>query len=220
MDVPHVHGIILLLRCSPRDRASWPWSVTPGRSPCPVDSPWPPPTAISSSDCSGCRTGSSTKDSSWPPPGPDAGQVQEPGRPPARASKPPRARRAPPRGRERRAGQRANRRRAQQHQNDHRRCDHERDAGPGLSCLPPRCARRVAGSRVLRTLRLAPLAPSAHDPGLNSAQRKPRPPFRSEGPSWLRNAARTYRALWSHEPPRITRRADADSAADARAFSV
>jgi hypothetical protein len=53
--------------------------------------------------------------------------------------------------------------------------------GPGLSCLPPRCARRVAGSRMLHTLRLAPLAPSAHDPGLNSAQRKPRSLFRIQG---------------------------------------
>jgi hypothetical protein len=42
------------------------------------------------------------------------------------------------------------------------------------SCLPLRCVRRVAGSRVLRTLCFAPLAPSAHDPGLNSAQRKPK----------------------------------------------
>ena len=111
-------------------------------------------------------------------------------------------------------------RRAQQHQNDHRRCERERDAGPDLSCLPPRCARRVASSRVLRTLRLAPLAPSAHDPGLNSAQRKPRKSLRFEGSRRSRYAVRARSTKLIHEPPRITRRAAADSAADARAFSV
>src|SRR5208283_2133423 len=70
-------------------------------------------------------------------------------------------------------------------------------------------SRRLAGSRVLRTLRLAPLAPSAHDPGLNSAQRKPRSLTRSEGSLRVRDAARTPCALLNHEPPRTTRGADA-----------
>ncbi len=82
------------------------------------------------------------------------------------------------------------------------------------SCARPRCARRVAVSRVLRTLRLAPLALSAHKPALNSAQRKPRRRSRYEGSRRSRYAARTSRASPSQEPPRSTRGADAGSAAD------
>ena len=76
-----------------------------------------------------------------------------------------------------------------------------------------RCARRVAVSALLRTLRLAPLPRSAHDPlpELGTAEAQVADPDRGLVEA-ARYAARTHRATSLHEPPRITRWADAESA--------
>ena len=92
---------------------------------------------------------------------------------------------------------------------------------------PGRCARRVAVSGLLRTLRLGRGGPqrslprSAHDPlpELGTAEAQVVAPDRGLVVVAVRRATRL--ASSSHEPPRITRWADAESAdAAARDFSV